>query len=125
MERRQPPTTATVLSSRYRAGGEDTTLWSFIATEDGAQPFAGLIIDKKGDLYGTTFSGGRNGLGTVFEIAADGKEKVVYSFDSEVNGIDGTEPFAGLIQDESGNLYGASYGGGPQNAGVVFKISKH
>jgi uncharacterized repeat protein (TIGR03803 family) len=106
-------------------GGEETTLWSFIATDDGAQPFAGLIMDKKGNLFGTTFAGGTGGLGTLFEIAADGKEKVVYSFNSDVNGVDGIEPFAGLIQDESGSLYGAAYGGGAHASGAIFKISKH
>jgi uncharacterized repeat protein (TIGR03803 family) len=103
--------------------GKETTLYSFTGA-DGAQPSAGLIMDRKGRLYGTTLFGGANNFGTVFEIAPGGGEKVLYSFDSVVNGADGFEPYAGLIEDK-GNLYGTTYGGGPDGAGVVFEVAKH
>jgi len=105
--------------------GDETTLWRFTGADDGAGPYAGLIMDKKGNLYGTTLLGGTGGLGTVFEVAPDGTEKVLYSFNSAVNGVDGFEPYAGLIEDESGALYGAAYGGGAHASGAIFKITRH
>lgn len=54
-------------------------------------------------------------------LAPDGTEKVLYSFDSAVNGADGFEPYAGLIKDEFGNLYGATYGGSADGGGAVFR----
>jgi uncharacterized repeat protein (TIGR03803 family) len=104
--------------------GAETVLLSFTGA-DGAAPQAGLIMSKKGKLYGTTLFGGANDFGTVFKFASDGTETVLYSFDSAVNGADGFEPYAGVIEDESGNLYGTTYGGGPDGGGTVFKISKH
>jgi len=104
--------------------GTETTLWSFTGA-DGAESEAGLIMDKKGKLYGTTLFGGANDFGTVFAVAPDGTETVLYSFDSAVNGADGFEPYAGVIEDKSGNLYGTTYGGGADGGGTVFKITKH
>jgi uncharacterized repeat protein (TIGR03803 family) len=103
--------------------GTETTLWSFTGGADGSEPQAGLIR-KNGSLYGTTLFGGANGFGTVFKVARDGTETVLYSFDSAAGGADGFEPYAGLIKDESGNLYGTTYGGGADGGGTVFKITK-
>jgi uncharacterized repeat protein (TIGR03803 family) len=104
--------------------GTETVLWTFTGP-NGAAPEAGLIMDKKGKLFGTTFMGGANGYGAVFELAPDGTEKVLYSFDSATNGTDGILPYAGLIQDKSGNLFGAAYGGGADANGAIFKVTKH
>jgi uncharacterized repeat protein (TIGR03803 family) len=104
--------------------GTATVLWSFTGA-DGAAPQAGLIMGKRDKLYGTTLFGGANNFGTVFEVAPDGTEKVLYSFDSAADGADGFLPYAGLIKDTSGNLYGTTYGGGAQGGGTVFKITKH
>jgi uncharacterized repeat protein (TIGR03803 family) len=103
--------------------GTETTLWSFTGGADGSEPQAGLVREN-GNLYGTTLLGGANGLGTVFKVARDGTETVLYSFDSVANAADGFEPYAGLIKDESGNLYGTTYAGGADANGVVFKITK-
>jgi uncharacterized repeat protein (TIGR03803 family) len=103
--------------------GTETTLWSFTGGADGSEPQTGLVR-KNGNLYGTTLFGGANGFGTVFKVARDGTETVLYSFDSVANGADGFEPYAGLIEDESGNLYGTTYGGGTDGGGIVFKITK-
>ena len=106
--------------------GKETVLLSFTGA-NGDTPYAGLIMDKAGNLYGTTMFGGANNYGTAFELAPDGSETLLYSFNSKVNGTDGFEPYGGLIEDKSGNLYGTTYGGGlgPQSNGTVFKITKH
>jgi len=104
--------------------GTATVLWSFTGA-DGAAPQAGLIMGKGGNLYGTTLFGGANNFGTVFKLSPDGTEKVLYSFDSAANGADGFLPYAGLIKDTSGNLYGTTYGGGATGNGAVFEIAKH
>jgi uncharacterized repeat protein (TIGR03803 family) len=100
--------------------------------EDGYGPFAGLIFDAAGNLYGTTTSGGAFNQGTVFELtptAGGGwTEQVLYSFCSQTNCTDGAYPLAGLIFDAAGNLYGATYNGGiypcgAYGCGTVFELS--
>lgn len=105
-------------------GGAETVLHSFAGGGDGAHPFANLIIDASGNLYGTTFVGGTNDLGTVFEVATDGTESVLHSF----AGKDGALPVAGLVMDAAGSLYGTtSEGGASKNCsggcGTVFKLA--
>jgi len=104
--------------------GTETVLWAFTGA-DGSQPEAGLIMDKKGNLYGTTLLGGANNYGAAFKLAPNGTETVLYSFGSAVNGTDGIEPYAGLIEDKSGNFFGAAYGGGADANGAIFKVTKH
>jgi uncharacterized repeat protein (TIGR03803 family) len=97
---------------------------------DGQEPFAGLVMDKLGHLYGTTSGGGAHGEGTVFELtphnAARTKwtETVLYSFCAEAGCTDGANPFAGLIMDGSGHLYGTTYEGGG-GYGTVFELTPH
>jgi uncharacterized repeat protein (TIGR03803 family) len=111
----------------------ESVLYSFTGGADGAGPYAGLIFDAAGNLYGTTALGGGSGCngfgcGVVFELAPnpDGiwTERVVYSF---TGGADGGYPQAGLILDAAGNLYGTTYYGGstacPVGCGVVFKLA--
>jgi uncharacterized repeat protein (TIGR03803 family) len=104
--------------------GTGTVLHSFTGGPDGKGPQAGLIMDKKGKLYGTTVFGGANNEGTVFEIAPKGTEKVLYSFGSAVNGADGSYPLGSLIR-KNGNLYGTTEEGGAENLGTVFELSPH
>ena len=88
---------------------------------DGANPYAGLISDKSGNLYGTTENGGAYGAGTVFKIDSSGNETVLYSFGSN-GSTDGATPYGGLVLDSQGNLYGTTELGGTYNLGTVFKI---
>src|SRR6202142_2031322 len=103
-------------------GGTETVLYSFgSAPGDGATPYTDPIMDKEGNLYGTTVNGGASGMGTVFELAPGGVETVLYSFGSTPG--DGTTPYVGLIMDKEGNLYGTTRSGGAANYGAVFELS--
>jgi uncharacterized repeat protein (TIGR03803 family) len=103
--------------------GTETVLYSFTGGTDGGSPYAGLVRDGAGNLYGTTVSGGSlSGYGVVFKLDTAGTETVLHSF---TGGADGKNPFAGLLRDEAGNLYGTTAGGGGpcrQACGVVFKM---
>jgi len=103
--------------------GKETVLYSFTGGADGADPYAGVISDGKGNLYGTTFLGGPSGAGVVFTVSPEGKETVIYSFCRQANCADGKQPPSGVISDANGNLYGTTWGGGASNEGVVFKVS--
>ena len=119
-----PSHQGTVFELTPAAGGTWTekVLHSFINDGmDGGIPEAGpLIFDAAGNLYGTTFTGGAYGSGTVFELtpAAGGTwtEKVLYSF-NPFNGADGAAPYDGLIFDAAGNLYGTTEVGGTGGCG--------
>ena len=100
-------------------------LWTFLGP-DGAAPAGGLIADARGNLYGTTETGGANGNnGTVFELTppepqqTQWSEQVLWSFSG---GSDGGIPFAGLIMDRRGNLYGTTAAGG-LGYGVIFELT--
>jgi len=100
----------------------ETVLYSFgDQVGDGSNPYAGVTLDTKGNLYGTTWQGGAYNQGTVFELTAAGAEKVLYSFGSLPG--DGLVPGAGLTFDKMGNLYGTTYYGGAYNNGTVFLVT--
>ncbi len=85
----------------------------------GAQPYAGLIRDGSGNLFGTTYEGGTSGDGTVFEVAAGTNTlTTLVSF----NGTNGANPYAGVIEDSNGNLFGTTQGV-PLGDGTVFKVA--
>jgi uncharacterized repeat protein (TIGR03803 family) len=106
-----------------------TVLWSFGATGDGAEPWADVIMDGSGRLYGTTLLGGAHGAGTIFALTPNTTktawtETVRYSFCTVVQAstcLDGTEPYAGLIMDKLGNLYGTTFGSGAHFGGTIFR----
>jgi len=96
-----------------------TTLVSFGGAE-GSQPSGGLIADAAGNLYGTTMGVADYGNGTVFKIAADSDTLTTLA---TFNGTNGDAPYAGLIADAAGNLYGTTYSGGAYGNGTAFKLS--
>ncbi|HEY1615364.1 MAG TPA: choice-of-anchor tandem repeat GloVer-containing protein [Rhizomicrobium sp.] len=104
----------------FAQAAEFDVLWSFKgpAQGDGAFPSAGLLRDSAGNLLGTTGGGGTASRGTVFKLAPDGTETVLYSFKGG-NG-DGAGPGSQLVADAAGNLYGTTVGGGPGNGGSGF-----
>ncbi len=100
-------------------------LHAFGKGKDGINPEAGLIFDAAGNLYGTTYFGGADAVGMVFELmpqtGGGWAEKVVHNF--EDNGRDGFSSSTGLTFDAAGNLYGTTAGGGTHGGyGAVFKL---
>jgi len=107
---------------RISAHGGYSVLFNFGASKtDGINPEAGLTVDPRGNLYGTTTAGGKYATGTVFRISPSGTETIMHSFQN--NGIDGFFSYAPLIRDAQGNLYGVTYRGGAKDSGTVFEIS--
>jgi uncharacterized repeat protein (TIGR03803 family) len=98
-----------------------TILYSFTNGADGGQPYASLVRDSAGNLYGTTAVGGASNFGTVFKVDTTGKETALYSFGG---GADGANPWAGLVWGPGGHLYGTTEAGGASGFGTVFKLSK-
>ena len=95
---------------------------------NGEYPYAGLIEDASGNLFGTTEFGGTALGGIVFKLSPNGQNydyAVIYAFCSEgaTNCTDGIKPQAPLIEDAAGNLYGTTYEGGGNNAGTVYKLT--
>lgn len=78
-----------------------TRLVSFDGT-NGALPYAGLILARDGDFYGTTARGGSYNKGSIFKVTTMGKLTMLFSFD----GTNGSSPFTGLVQGRDGFLYG-------------------
>jgi uncharacterized repeat protein (TIGR03803 family) len=104
------------------SGWTEQPMYTF-SGPDGAQPFAGVIFDNAGNLYGTTAQGGAYGYGTVYELSPTGNgwtEKVLYSFQG---GSDGSTLIGGLIFDQSGNLYGVNDNGGSGGGGTAFELT--
>jgi uncharacterized repeat protein (TIGR03803 family) len=108
-----------------RGDGEWTekVLHEFCNTADGYGLYSGLVSDKAGNLYATTYSGGRFSLGTVFQLARglhdEWTEKILHSF----NGKDGCGPGGSLTFDAAGNLYGNANCGGANDRGTIFRLT--
>jgi uncharacterized repeat protein (TIGR03803 family) len=101
--------------------GNYRVLYSFVGSpNDGAYPEGGLLRDKQGTFYGTTWQGGTTNGGTVFKFDVSGKETALHNF--VLNSTDGMWPYAGLIQDAKGNLYGTTSAGGISGGGIVFEL---
>jgi hypothetical protein len=112
-------------------------LYSFKSGKDGANPNGGLVLDRKGAIYGTTFLGGGSsncqtsfgtGCGTVFQLkparmGGAWTENILHRFEGGTN--DSARPNGSLIWDSSGSLYGTTWGGqGSDNDGAIFKLSR-
>jgi|SRR5208282_1628764 uncharacterized repeat protein (TIGR03803 family) len=99
-----------------------TVLYSFTGSSDGGDPYAGLLRDAAGNLYGTTEFGGSSNDGVVFKISKTGKETVLHSFTGGVD--DGGEPlYSSFYMDAKGNLYNVASQGGTSGEGVLYKLS--
>jgi uncharacterized repeat protein (TIGR03803 family) len=109
--------------------GQLTVLHSFpVSEEDGEEPMGTPVMDKHGNLYGTTSTGGPN-YGIVWKVSQKGKEKVLHSFAGGPS--DGAFPYAGVIRDAKGSLYGVTTLGGTGTVcgqyacGTVYELSKN
>ena len=97
------------------------TLRRFSTGAEGRNPHAGLVVGANGFLYGTTYNGGSNNVGTVFTTNPDGTNyRVLHHFLND--GITGADPWAGVIQGGDGALYGTTEHGGSSGAGTVFRL---
>jgi|HubBroStandDraft_1064217.scaffolds.fasta_scaffold01635_11 uncharacterized repeat protein (TIGR03803 family) len=103
-----------------------TTLYSFSGENgDGAGPYAAVLYNSNGTLYGTTGFGGVYNSGTVFELtppASGGAwtETVLHSFGG---GDDGTYPYGGVVAGANGVLYGTTNYGGASGMGIVYELA--
>lgn len=109
--------------------GKHSVLYAFTGGADGGNPATALILDRAGNLYGTTYGGGKSdygcsyltdGCGVVFKVDKHGMETVLYTF---AGTPDGGQPSSGLVRDPAGNLYGTTYFEGTSGFyGTVFKL---
>jgi uncharacterized repeat protein (TIGR03803 family) len=107
------------------AGGTYKVLHNFCSQAnctDGGIPVAGVIVDRLGDLFGTTAEGGTVD-GVVFELSSAGDYSVLHAFCSKEGCSDGVKPVAGVIMDSSGSLFGTTEFGGTHDGGTVFRIT--
>lgn len=99
------------------------TLYSFAGAPDGVFPYGALLFDAAGNIYGTTYYGGTNGLGAVYKLSptlsGEWDETVIYSFQA---GNDGNSSISNLVSDPAGNLYGTTSEGG-LGSGTIFELS--
>ncbi len=109
--------------------GTEQIIYSFAGDADGEYVDSDLVIDRAGNIYGTSVQGGAFGTGTVFQLtpsAAGWIHTVLYSF---TGGADGGQPYKGVVLDGQGNLYGTAVVGGTGGScveagcGVVYKLS--
>lgn len=112
---------------KVTTAGALTTLHNFDVT-DGSSPSGQLIQATDGNLYGTTPFGGANcsrqgGCGTIFKITPSGNLTTLYSFCAQPHCVDGTEPYAGLIQATDGNFYGVAAFFGADGYGTIFRMT--
>jgi uncharacterized repeat protein (TIGR03803 family) len=106
------------------SGYKETTLHIFLGSHanDGSFPHSGVIADTTGALYGTT-TGNGPAYGTVFKLTPSGSgytESILYGF----GGSSGVYPYAGLLLDSAGSLYGSTSRGGGAMNGTVFKVTQ-
>ena len=102
------------------ADGTESVLHAFGGAGDGANPAGVLMMDSSGNLYGTTTLGGTSNAGTIFKLAPDGTETVLWSF---TGGLDGGNPACSLVRNLSGELFGAAPAGGANGHGNAFRLA--
>jgi uncharacterized repeat protein (TIGR03803 family) len=96
-----------------------TVLHTFHGGSDGSTPQPGLFMDILGNLYGTTFQGGKSERGLVFKVSQNGGYTVLHRFTQK----EGRNPNGGLVSDLAGNLYGTAQLGGGHDLGSIFQLS--
>jgi uncharacterized repeat protein (TIGR03803 family) len=112
------------LAPNGSGGYTESLLYVFQGGTDAGQPLAGLIMDIHGNLYGTTFHGGAHDYGTVYRLAPNGSGgyayTVLYSFQGNP---DAAYPYARLVMDANGNLFGTTPQGGTSHTGTLFELA--
>ena len=108
---------------RMTPDGQFTSLVSFPNSNAGGYPYAALIQTGDGHLYGTTYIGGTNNVGSIFEVTPTGSLTSWISFTGTGGGWPGSHPLGSLVQGTDGNFYGTTYDGGANGKGTVFRLS--
>jgi uncharacterized repeat protein (TIGR03803 family) len=111
--------------SKSKKTYSESILYEFGATGsgDGSDPYGGLVMDSKGNLYGTALNGGSGGFGAVYKLTKHGKtwkETVLHSF---AGGTDGNQPTGNPFMDAKGRLYGMTQTGGTSNLGTAYRVT--
>jgi uncharacterized repeat protein (TIGR03803 family) len=107
--------------SPSQSGWTQTVLYNFQGLDDGQYPVGGVVLDQTGNLYGTTFDGGINGGGIVYQLSPSGGAwtfTTLYSFTGSFGG-----PYNKLTLDGKGNIYGFTNAEGANGLGSVFKLT--
>jgi uncharacterized repeat protein (TIGR03803 family) len=111
------------------SGWTESVLYRFANASDGAFPYANLVLDPRGNLYGTTTQGGYlsgncapYGCGNVFQLRHTGSGWALNTLYSFTYDSDGTAPFGGVLFDKAGNMYGTTSGGGSGFGGTAFEL---
>ena len=111
-------------------GWSETIFYNFRGgTQDGSGPHGTLVFDASGNLYGTTASGGlgsnicNGGCGVVFELTPSSSGPWTETILHRFSGPDGSVAYPGVVLDASGNLFGATTGGGAANLGLVYELA--
>lgn len=107
----------TVFQVHVQAGDQVSTLYSFSGLADGQWPNGSLVQLANGALFGTTFAGGTNGFGTIFQLNTNGVLNTLFTLD-HTNGV---LPTAGPTLGADGRLYGTAYEGGIYHYGTIFR----
>jgi uncharacterized repeat protein (TIGR03803 family) len=111
------------LTPRSGRSWKETILYNFSGTQDGQAPVGSVVFDSSGNLYGTTPDGGLYSHGIVFELTPTTKGQWTETILHDFNSSDGAYPYAAVILDASGNLYGTTNAGGAYDEGTVFELS--
>lgn len=102
---------------------KETVLYTFQGGAPGVLPdgFGPLVRDREGNLYGSTTSGGEFGSGTIYKLDPAGQLTLLYTF---TGGMDGAQPWGGVVRDDEGNLFGATAARGASGVGTVYKLAR-
>jgi uncharacterized repeat protein (TIGR03803 family) len=103
--------------------GQFKSLISFPNSDTGSYPHAAMVQGSDGNFYGTTYIGGSNQLGSVFQITPDGHLTQIFSFTGGSGSHLGANPQGPVVQGTDGNFYGVAYNGGLYSSGTVFRLS--
>lgn len=111
---------------KISTSGAFSLVYTFCAVTgctDGGDPLGGLVQTSNGNLYGTTYSGGAYGYGTVFKLTTSGTLTTLHSFCAQSGCPDGSNPPGTLILGSNGNFYGTTQYGGANGDGTIFRIT--
>ncbi|HLV81249.1 MAG TPA: choice-of-anchor tandem repeat GloVer-containing protein [Chthonomonadaceae bacterium] len=90
---------------------------------NGYHPVGGLVKGLDGNFYGTTWHGGTNSTGTVFQVSPSGAFTILHQFSGSITSSDGAYPYGGLTLGNDGGFYGTTFAGGAYGKGTIYRIT--